>query len=356
MRRFSMLEVISILGLPMPQSGRSSYNISCPYCDAKPKQKHLNINLKKEVFRCPKCGEHGGIFDLYSLFSGVPRDKVLDDLINRTEPHAKTEHKPKFIGSVDIPDLESPLADIETRHLVYSSLLSKLTLASDHKGNLLNRGLNEEAIARLGYKSTPAVGMTAIAKKIADEGLNPSGVPGFYRLDNNDWTFVNEQRGILIPVCDENKKIQAMQIRHDNVQKRKFRWFSSVDRKDGRHAEGWTHIAGPIRSLMLITEGPMKADIIHELSGHSVIAVPGVNSLTQLKDTIIRLRELGVRELMTAFDMDYLTNPNVQKAFADLSSLLGEIGIPFGIYLWNPEYKGLDDYMHAFLMRFNKSK
>ena len=204
MRRLSMLEVISILGLPMPRNGRSSYNISCPYCDTKPKQKHLNINLKKEVYRCPKCGEHGGIFDLYSLFSGVPRDKVLDDLINRTEPHEKTEHKPKYIGSVDIPDLESPLADVETRHLVYSSLLSKLTLASDHKENLLNRGLNEDAIARLGYKSTPAIGMTAIAKKIADEGLNPSGVPGFYRLDNNDWTFVNEQRGILIPVCDEH--------------------------------------------------------------------------------------------------------------------------------------------------------
>lgn len=82
------------------------------------------------------------------------------------------------------------------------------------------------------------------------------------------------------------------------------------------------------------------------------LSIPGVNSLTQLKDTIIRLRELGIRELMTAFDMDYLTNPNVQKAFADLSSLLGEIGIPFGTYLWNPEYKGLDDYMHAFLMRY----
>ncbi len=47
MRRFSMLEVISILGLPMPRNGHSSYNISCPYCDTKPKQKHLNINLKK---------------------------------------------------------------------------------------------------------------------------------------------------------------------------------------------------------------------------------------------------------------------------------------------------------------------
>lgn len=143
----------------------------------------------------------------------MPRNKVRDELINKTITAEKANYKLTHINPTDVPNLESPLADIETRHLIYSSLLSKLTLASDHKENLLNRGLNEDAIERLGYKSTPAIGMTVIAKKIAGEGLNPSGVPSFYRLDNGDWTFVNEQRGILIPVCDEHKKIQAMQIR-----------------------------------------------------------------------------------------------------------------------------------------------
>ena len=36
---------------------------------------------------------------------------------------------------------------------------------------------------------------------------------------------------------------------------------------------------------MILTEGPMKADVIHTLTGLSVLAIPGVNSLTQLKST-----------------------------------------------------------------------
>ena len=36
----------------------------------------MNINLKKEVFRCPRCGASGGIFDLYALYTGIPRDEV----------------------------------------------------------------------------------------------------------------------------------------------------------------------------------------------------------------------------------------------------------------------------------------
>ena len=73
MEIFHMWDIVSLLGLPMP-SGRSSYYIQCPCCDENPRKKHLNINLKKEVFRCPRCGISGGIFDLYALYTGVPRD------------------------------------------------------------------------------------------------------------------------------------------------------------------------------------------------------------------------------------------------------------------------------------------
>lgn len=115
-------------------------------------------------------------------------------------------------------------------------------------------------------------------------------------------------------------------------------------------------------ALTVLKKKPNDGEKLYNLIYETYIA-PEKLSLTDILYRLdmsprhyYRLRELGVRELMTAFDMDYLTNPNVQKAFADLSSLLGEIGIPFGTYLWNPEYKGLDDYMHAFLMRFNKSE
>ena len=48
---------------------------------------------------------------------------------------------------------------------------------------------------------------------------------------------------------------------------------------------------------------------------------------------------------MTAFDMDYLVNPHVQNGQENLTILLNQLGIPYGTYLWDPRYKGLDDYI-----------
>ena len=76
MEKIHMWDIISLLGIPYPSSGQSSYYVQCPCCDENPRKKHLNINLKKEVFRCPRCGASGGIFDLYALYTGIPRDEV----------------------------------------------------------------------------------------------------------------------------------------------------------------------------------------------------------------------------------------------------------------------------------------
>ena len=38
---------------------------------------------------------------------------------------------------------ECPLTDVDTRHVTYMALLSKLTLAPDHLENLLARGRNQ---------------------------------------------------------------------------------------------------------------------------------------------------------------------------------------------------------------------
>ncbi len=177
MEIFHMSDVVSLLGIPMPPSGRSSYYVQCPCCDENPRKKHLNINLKKEVYRCPRCGISGGIFDLYSLYTGVPRDKVRKALVeklgmpdNRPKPQKRIQPQAKP---------ECPITDVDTRHATYSALLDKLTLAADHKENLLGRGLMEDDIIRLGYRTTPVVGMTAIAGKLQSEGMYLAGVPGF---------------------------------------------------------------------------------------------------------------------------------------------------------------------------------
>lgn len=348
MEIFHMWDIVSLLGLPMP-SGRSSYYIQCPCCDEGPRNKHLNINLKKEVFRCPRCGVSGGIFDLYALYTGVPRDKVRKDLAERLGAPEIISHPKKKV----IPNQkeECPLADIESRDKAYLALLSKLSLAADHRENLRGRGLTETQIERLGYRTTPVVGMSAIAKQLQSEKLKLAGVPGFYRDKNGEWTFIHEKRGILIPVRNRSGKIQGMQIRRDNASRRKFRWVSSTEMEDGCRAEGWTHLAGDVKPTILLTEGPMKADVIHALTGLTVLAVPGVNSLTQLQMALEDLRKEGLVEIKTAFDMDFATNHHVQNGYNSLLQLLGDMGFTFGTYLWDPRYKGLDDYIWEYCLQ-----
>ena len=354
MEIFHMWDVISLLGIPMPPSGRSSYYVQCPCCDESPRKKHLNINLKKEVFRCPRCGISGGIFDLYSLYTNVPRDKVRDALVERLGVPQDLKQRPKKkVESQEKP--ECPIMDIDSRHATYSALLSKLSLAADHRENLLSRGLTDADIERLGYKTTPVVGMSAIAKQLRTEGYYLGGVPGFYQDASGSWTFIHEKRGILIPVRDRQGRIQGLQIRRDNVQKRKFRWVSSTGQEDGCKAEGWTHLAGPVRPLVVLTEGPMKADVIHALTGLTVLAVPGVNTLTQLELTLQDLRQEGLTEIKTAFDMDFATNQHVQNGYNSLLQLLGDMGFRYGTYLWDPRYKGLDDYIWEYLFQRQKS-
>ena len=354
MEKIHMWDIISLLGIPYPSSGQSSYYVQCPCCDENPRKKHLNINLKKEVFRCPRCGASGGIFDLYALYTGIPRDEVRKAILAQMGvPENASRPRQKILPKADT---ECPLTDIDARHATYSALLSKLTLASDHRDNLLGRGLTDADIGRLGYKTTPVVGMTQIAKQLQSDGLYLAGVPGFYRDDSGAWTFIHEKRGILIPVRDRYGRIQGLQIRRDNVEKRKFRWVSSTEKKDGCKAEGWTHLSGPVRPMLVLTEGPMKADVINALTGLTVLAVPGVNTLTQLELTLTELRSEGLVEIKTAFDMDFATNHHVQNGYNNLLQLLGDMGFRYGTYLWDPAYKGLDDYIWEYLFRKKRSQ
>ena len=338
MERFHMVDIIPMLGLPIPPAGKSSYNIPCPCCDDKPKGKHLNINLRKDVFRCPRCGFAGGVLDLYAHYARIPRENALKELLSR-RGIAGASRRPA------LPEVEeNPLTGREERHATYTALLSHLSLASDHRENLLSRGFSPEEIRRLGYRTTPVVGGALLARQLREEGCYLAGVPGFFQKQGK-WTVRFPGRGILIPVRDMAGHIQGLQVRLDNAEKRKFRWVSSAGYPEGCGAKTWVHLAGEPRPLVLLTEGPMKADVIHFLTGQTVAAVAGVNSLSQLQPLLEELNAAGMEKVMTAFDMDYLCNPHVKGGYEQLTALLKKLGISFGTYLWDPRYKGLDDYI-----------
>jgi len=348
MQRYTMRDILPFTGLQEPPGQRGSYNVPCPHCDryGNSRDKHLNIDLVKDVFNCPKCNFHGGIFDLYAHYTGTPRDQVKAelDVIFENSKAGRSSAKPPVQKQTYV-NPECELAAIEIRDAAYRALLAKLTLAADHQDNLLNRGLSETVIARSGYRTTPVFGHKALAKQMIGSGLKLAGVPGFYTNDAGEWTLVSENRGILIPIRDIQGRIQGIQIRRDNADKRKFRWVSSRDRKGGCCSRTWTHFTGPVRENILLIEGPLKADVIYHLTGQSVLAVPGVNSLPQLEHTLTLLKEGGVRQIMTAFDMDFLHKSSVQNGYNDLTGLLKKMGFRYGTYLWNPDYNGLDDYV-----------
>ena len=346
-------DIIPLIGIPDPPNGRPVYNISCPCCDDNPRKKHLNINLNKDVFCCPRCHFSGGVFDLYSHYSGVDRKHAREVLMEKL---GLKDSGPSYEGSNQkqerrtitrpiLQEIELPLTDIDARHETYAALLGKLSLASDHRENLLSRGLTDEQIRTFGYKTMPVVGFSALAKQLQAEGYYLGGVPGFYHTKEGAWSFVQERRGILIPARDQDGKIQGLQIRLDKIKKGKFRWISSIGKQDGCKAEGWTHMIGNPKPTVLLTEGPLKADVIHYITGQTVIAVPGVNSLKHLKETLEYLQSQGTTKVMTCFDMDYLKNPHVRDGYYNLANILAEVGIEYGTYLWDPQFKGLDDYV-----------
>ena len=356
--RYQMTDILPLLPIPQPPMGKSAYNIPCPICDhTGSRKRHLNINLKRNVFRCPKCGQfEGGVFDLYAYYTGVPRDKVCQDLTDRLGGREsrfagkgggtkKAHPRPK-----EIP--QASVASIEVRDRTYRALLSKLTLASDHRDNLRGRGLTDAEIDRLEYRTTPLVGFHGLAKALVDEGYDLFGVPGFYRDEDGRWTMAIYLRGIMIPCRDRLGRIQSIHIRLDKKMKRggKFLTFSSVDKLDGTGAENWCHMTGPVRECVYLIEGYMKADIVHFFTGETVLAIPGVTSLQHLEKTLGELTELGVRHVMTCFDMDYLKNWHVEAAYGKLVQLLGKLPLIFGTYLWAPDYNGLDDYIWELFM------
>ena len=171
MERFHIIDIIGLIGAPYPQNGQSSYYIKCPCCDDDPKKRHLNINLKKDVFRCPRCGVSGGLFDLYSLYTGVPRDKAYKAILRQLHPAAGNEYHPpqRTSPAGAMPQAtEYPLNDLEIRHATYTAMLGMLSLAPDHRENLLLRFR-----WRLDYPKIQHIGVGHVSKKKSKNLFEP---------------------------------------------------------------------------------------------------------------------------------------------------------------------------------------
>ena len=243
-----------------------------------------------------------------------------------------------------------PLAMPWELHRTYTTLFSLLGLSAKHREDLLKRGLTEEQIARFGYKSTPAFGFQDLAGRVRQSGCVLEGVPGFYMDDDDRWIVRFHARcsGVVIPILSPAGQIRGAQIRLDRpFDGRKYMWFSSAELKHGVSSGSPVHFAGPIGKTLYLTEGGLKGTIAHCLSGHSFACIAGAGQYANFVRYLPAFREQGVEEIVVAYDMDLLTNTMVRKACGHILQAAREAGFRAEQMMWDPIYKGIDDYYLA---------
>ena len=323
---FGIADVVELLGLTVRRRLPSSLYLNCPFCGDQ--RGRLNVNTDKNVWRCNRCGAAGGMLALYAHYyctSNADAYREICEALGRYTPRTRVND---YIG---IKPEQNARATPQEIHQTYSLLLSMLPLTPTHKAHLLSprRGLTEYQIARFGLKSTPPA-------------IN----------------FGSRTAGILLPAVGLDGLICGMQIRLDTPLRRrddppgksgaKYIWLSSIGKPHGVTSGSPLHFVGePFAKTVYVTEGLLKADIAHCLTGRSFIAVAGVNSLNGLESALRCMAQNGTKLVVEAYDMDKLENEYVASAAEKVQQIAHAAGLQSTSLVWNTAYKGIDDWQLA---------
>lgn len=308
---FSIVDVAYLLNLHIRHKNAASLDADCPFCGEK--KGKLNLNIKKNVFKCNRCGESGGMLSLYGKIYGLDNQtacREIKDALGKNEQAPSYQVRKREIAPKE-PEIPSakPAPD-DVRHKTYSTFFSMLVLADTHRQNLLKRGFTDGQIVENGYKSTPVFGYKKLTRKLLEAGCTVEGVPGFYQDKDGEWTihFSNKSSGFLVPVRNPDGLIVGAQIRLDHpYDGRKYIWLSSTNYLMGTSSGSPVHFVGnPGEKTVFVTEGPLKGDLAHALSGRTFGCVPGANQYANLPPFLQDMKLMGTETVYEAYDMDKL--------------------------------------------------
>lgn len=359
---FNIEYVVRLLDLRIRRHCSDGVYTDCPICgDNRGKMK---VDYSKNVWRCNYCDEKGGMLKLYAMVRHVTTaqanreicDTILNEGLYMDDPRSLAG---PLVKRPPVPPQEATQADRETVHKTFSRLLQMLTLSKHHREQLRTaRGLTDEQIDQFGYKSTPPYYQCkAIAKRLLAEGYTVEGVPGFYVKDGA-WTvrFPTMFAGFLIPVRGVDGLIRGCQIRlyvpmkeHDapaEKQGAKYVWLSSSGKPRGTPSGSPVHIVGDLKARAIyLTEGILKADIAHFLMNRTFVGVAGINNTAQLDFLLAWLAENGTQQIVLAPDMDRYRNEHVHASISKIIMMVRKHGMACDLLYWNPNYKGVDDWL-----------
>lgn len=364
---FGITDVVELLGLTVRRRLPSSLYLNCPFCGDQ--RGRLNVNTDKNVWRCNRCGAAGGMLALYARYNCTGNADAYREIC---EALGRYTPRPRVNDCIGVKPEQNVRATPQEIHQTYSLLLSMLPLTPTHKAHLLSprRGLTEEQIARFGFKSTPPAFLCrSYAERLQRQGCTLQGVPGFYTDNAGRWTinFGSRTAGILLPAVGMDGLICGMQIRLDTPLRRrddppgksgaKYIWLSSVSKPHGVTSGSPLHFVGePFTKTVYVTEGLLKADIAHCLTGRSFVAVAGVNSLNGLESALRCMAQNGTKLVVEAYDMDKSENEYVAEAAEKVQQIAHTAGLQSTSLVWNTAYKGIDDWQLALRQEEAKEK
>ncbi|MCL2775836.1 MAG: CHC2 zinc finger domain-containing protein [Oscillospiraceae bacterium] len=346
---FDISDIAAILNMQAVRRNSASMDVNCPFCGDR--RGKMNINFEKNVFRCNYCGESGGMLGLYAKYMRISNSDAYREIceILRTPGYSarRTDHTLSF--SREKPQQK---ATPEQIHQTYTALLSMLSLSKQHRENLISRGLANEQIEQYGFRNTPITRIEQYPYMLIERGCTLCGVPGFY-LDKTEqkWKMKMNAKcsGIVIPVVTVGGLTSGVQIRLDtSFNGCKYLWFSSASENMGVSCGSPVGFVGNMHyETVYVTEGYLKAVIAHCLSDLTFAAVAGANNYRNLADLFAVLKQNGVKEIVEAYDMDKMTNVQVEKGCWRLVELANEYGFKVRRITWDSAYKGIDDYLYS---------
>ena len=374
---FGIMDVVELLHLRIRRRQADNAYTDCPFCGDR--RGKMNVNFAKNVWRCNYCGEHGGMLNLYARINNTTNSEAYREICDALQAgdtswgYGGAESADAYAG-VPVrdphagrqPDMGIPQAERASPqeiHQTYSLMLEMLPLNSAHRAHLRSekRGLTDEQIDSLGFKSTPPYFLCrSLTERLIKQGCKVEGVPGFYLHEGGYWTLKCSSRtaGILIPAVGIDGLIRGMQIlldvpfkdRDDPPEKAgtKYIWLSSSAKNMGVTSGSPVHFIGnPFARTIYVTEGILKADIAHHLLNRSFVAVAGANNVQQLGPLFALLAQNGTELIIEAHDMDKYSNEMIAKGSSRIYLLAGQHGMECRRLTWNPNYKGIDDWQLA---------
>ncbi len=359
---FNIMEVAGLLRLNIRRRGGSRVVYSdCPICGDR--RGKLGLYPQINTWHCYHCGEYGGMLALYGKTHGVGSSEAYLEICDALMVGAPgREYTPKAGAEPVSDEPQTQRASPQEIHRTLAALLALLTLSPDHREHLRSkRGLTDGEIVQFGFKSTPpAYQCRAIAARLMKQGCAVAGVPGFYLDGGGRWRakFYQRTSGIVIPLRGADGLLQGLQIRLDSPIKKegdppeksgiKYLPFTSTGKPMGVTSGNPIHFVGdPSARVVYVTEGALKADIAHALTGRTFAATVGVNNTMGLDELFAFLRRNGTEEIVEAEDMDKFCNLNVSRGASKVHQLAVKNGLKCRRLVWNPNYKGIDDWLLA---------